>query len=38
LRAGTADEIASAILFPTSRESSYIAGAALAVDGRRSFY
>lgn len=32
------EEIARAILFLTSRESSYVTGAALAVDGGRSFH
>jgi len=32
------DEIASAILFLTSLESSFVTGAALAVDGGRSFH
>ena len=31
-------EIAQAILFLTSRESSYVTGVALAVDGGRSFH
>ena len=31
-------EIAQAILFLTSTESSYVTGAALAVDGGRSFH
>ena len=31
-------EIAQAILFLTSVESSYVTGAALAVDGGRSFH
>ena len=37
-RAGTPEEIAAAILFLTSRESSYMTGAAIAVDGGRTFY
>jgi NAD(P)-dependent dehydrogenase (short-subunit alcohol dehydrogenase family) len=32
------EEIAEAILFLTSHESSYVTGAALAVDGGRSFH
>jgi NAD(P)-dependent dehydrogenase (short-subunit alcohol dehydrogenase family) len=32
------EEVAEAILFLTSRESSYVTGAALAVDGGRSFH
>lgn len=37
-RAGTPEEIASAILFLSSSEASYVTGAALAVDGGRSFH
>jgi NAD(P)-dependent dehydrogenase (short-subunit alcohol dehydrogenase family) len=37
-RLADADEIARAILFLTSPESSYVTGAALAVDGGRSFH
>jgi NAD(P)-dependent dehydrogenase (short-subunit alcohol dehydrogenase family) len=37
-RLATAEEIARAILFLTSAEASYITGAALAVDGGRSFH
>lgn len=37
-RLAEADEIARAILFLTSSESSYVTGAALAVDGGRSFH
>jgi NAD(P)-dependent dehydrogenase (short-subunit alcohol dehydrogenase family) len=32
------EEIARAILFLTSSESSYVTGAALAVDGGRTFH
>jgi len=37
-RLATADEIARAIMFLTSTESSYVTGSALAVDGGRSFH
>ena len=37
-RMAEADEIARAILFLTSTEGSYVTGAALAVDGGRSFH
>lgn len=37
-RLADADEIARAILFLTSTDSSYVTGAALAVDGGRSFH
>ncbi|MBA4222540.1 MAG: 3-oxoacyl-ACP reductase [Methylobacterium sp.] len=37
-RAADADEIAAAILFLTSSESSFITGTALAVDGGRTFH
>jgi len=37
-RVGEPGEIASAILFLTSARSSYVTGAALAVDGGRSFH
>lgn len=37
-RTAAAGEIADAILFLTSGESSYVTGAALAVDGGRSFH
>ncbi|BBK43512.1 3-oxoacyl-ACP reductase [Allostella vacuolata] len=37
-RFGTVDEMASAALFLTSEESSFVTGTALAVDGGRSFH
>jgi NAD(P)-dependent dehydrogenase (short-subunit alcohol dehydrogenase family) len=37
-RLATAEEIARAIMFLTSTESSYVTGSALAVDGGRSFH
>jgi len=37
-RVGRPQEIAEAILFLTSRESSFVTGAALAVDGGRTFH
>jgi len=37
-RVAEADEIASAVLFLTSQESSFITGTAMAVDGGRSFH
>jgi NAD(P)-dependent dehydrogenase (short-subunit alcohol dehydrogenase family) len=37
-RVGLPEEIAAAALFLTSSESSYITGAALAVDGGRTFH
>jgi NAD(P)-dependent dehydrogenase (short-subunit alcohol dehydrogenase family) len=37
-RAATADELANAILFLTSEESSFVTGVALPVDGGRTFH
>jgi NAD(P)-dependent dehydrogenase (short-subunit alcohol dehydrogenase family) len=37
-RLATPEEIAQVILFLTSRESSYVTGAALAADGGRTFH
>ena len=37
-RPGQPDEIAQAALFLTSDESSFVTGAALAVDGGRTFH
>ena len=37
-RVGQPDEIAQAALFLTSDESSFVTGAALAVDGGRTFH
>lgn len=37
-RLGQPDEVAHAVLFLTCRESTYVTGAALAVDGGRSFH
>jgi len=37
-RPGRAEEIAAAALFLTSDESAYMTGAAIAVDGGRSFH
>ena len=37
-RAATADELANAILFLTSDESSFVTGIALPVDGGRTYH
>lgn len=37
-RAGRPEEIASAVMYLSSHESSYVTGSALAVDGGRSFH
>ena len=37
-RIAAPEEIAAAILWLTSSESSYVTGAAIAVDGRRTFH
>jgi NAD(P)-dependent dehydrogenase (short-subunit alcohol dehydrogenase family) len=37
-RPGRAEEIAAAALFLTSEESAYMTGAAIAIDGGRSFH
>jgi NAD(P)-dependent dehydrogenase (short-subunit alcohol dehydrogenase family) len=37
-RAGQPDELAAAILFLTSTESSFVTGIALPVDGGRTFH
>ena len=37
-RAATAEEVASAILFLSAAESSFVNGIALAVDGGRTFH
>lgn len=37
-RLGTPDELANAILFLTSRQSSYVTGVTLSVDGGRTFH
>ena len=38
LRSGSAMEVAAAILWLTSAESSYVTGTAIAVDGGRTFH
>ncbi len=37
-RLGTAEEVAAAIIFLSSTESSYMTGATLSIDGGRTFY
>ena len=37
-RLGTPSEVAEAVLFLTGRESGFITGVSLAVDGGRSFH